>query len=296
MVKQLGIMALVVLAMGILACAPTRQIVKIEPGMATPPPQLTPSVSMAITATPTVAPAVLPTAAPLPAVPAKRIPGGATRARVHPKPAPANVPQSRTGEETNASVSAMMAANAGPVPENPISPEAAVVSWTPTPISENPLAENSGEAKRQAGQNTPGLSITRLFMGVGLFILFGGIVYFIRQVQEKRRVTKATSSGHSETAENSRSVSAKGGDGLSLNRTMDRADEATAPVPEHHAAKVNDSGRVPEAAKIPRRRKTSGLSKGTETGTPRKTKKAALRAVRPAVKTIRLSKNTTRRF
>jgi len=56
----------------------------------------------------------------------------------------------RVRVDNNASANA----GTGAVPENPIPPEAAVVSGTPMPISENPLAENQ-ERRRSPRHDLP---------------------------------------------------------------------------------------------------------------------------------------------
>ncbi|NTV52806.1 MAG: hypothetical protein HGA76_07335, partial [Candidatus Firestonebacteria bacterium] len=159
---------------------------------------------------------------------------------------------------------------------------AAVLSWTPTPIV---------DYTRAAATHTP-VSIGKLFMGIGLLILLGGILYVLRQLQDVRRVSRSLPEKRNvpePEAKSSGQTRLPGLPATPLIKTPEREPEFGQPRPKGSGAEPSSPAAVTPAAEksktvkpATRRRKTAAAAK-----TP---KKAALRAARPTVKTVRLSK------
>jgi hypothetical protein len=292
MMNRKGILVLGLLGMvggGMLGCVPTRQIVQVEPPAATPTPgaEVSPTPETAAAAlTPVVTPAAIqePVAAPAQAS-SKVSAAPRTQAReaqpgTHPpKEAAAPAPGAQPLPAGNSdAVPAGEPAASDPRPETAVSD----------------ASQTAGAGERSSSSN----QIGRLFMGIGFLILFGGILYALKQFQEKRSLRRNLSAvslpaeGKQETG---RSASAStGASGVKIQdagssamprlRTPSSEPRPLTEIKKETAAQTEAGS--PTAIK---KKRVSVVSKTLKTGARKPPQKAALRIARPAVKTVRLA-------
>jgi hypothetical protein len=289
----------------VLGCVSNSQLVKNDMPPATP----TPTVLMtaAATATSTATSTTTETPVPVPARPvlpqARHFHGNKAPVTAHqpapsqkaPKeavvvssaPAGAVAPTALSVAHSMATATTVMAAatQEAALPASALgqvqSGTAAGASWTPTPVV---------DFTRAGVTHTP-LSISKLFMGLGLLILFVGILYALRQLQDSRRTSRSMQAALRAPLDEAKRGASQ------LPSTAPARPAASAPSGEseperRQGTSATTAGAAPSQPEVspapakpaPRRRKAAG------TKTP---KKAALRAARPAVKTVRLGRKTT---
>lgn len=301
--RKTGILILFgLLGIWVLGCAPSSQIVKNDAPEATPTPSAI--VPLLTTATPTSTETAVPAPTRTVLFSGRHVRRTKMRTTVSPAVPMENVaeesetacgstccpPEAKTVSAANSMATATAAIATATVeaavPAAAIGRVSAggagVLAWTPTPVVDYTRASTT---------QTP-VSIGKLFMGIGFLILLGGILYVLRQLQDARRVSRSLPEKHNVPESEVKS----GGQtrlpsmpATPLIKTPEREPEFGQPRPRGAGVEPSSQSAVtPDAEKsksvksATRRRKTAAAAK-----TP---KKAALRAARPTVKTVRLSK------
>ncbi len=288
-----------------LACAPTKQIVKSDTWMQvtplptltpTPPPVTTPVETQTYTPTPTVTPA-----------PGKNQHGQNGRHK-H-----ANATSQTVGGSNQSVVHVSgdkdlfrIEPTAVIVSENSTPPQAIGSQptpgsfWTPTPIPAMQAGNDGsglvGQAGEPSGGSRSGISVTRFFVGAGLFLLITGIVFWFKQTRERQPRSSDRLARSSEERSATESVTPARSSEIPMHKVAPQSssDLETMTNAEPVAA-VNKETELPESVvKTKTRRKTVTTTVKvqktvkTQMAIRKAPKKAALRIGRATVKTVRL--------